>query len=252
MFIRYTIYERRYYTMKKRILFSFAHPDDESFTVGGLLASLASREDIETIVYTTTLGDAGKCGNPPICEQEALPDIRKKELKLAAEILGINYLVYDTFPDGKLNTLAPAVLANRVEEVIREYQPQIVITFPPHGISGHPDHIEIQKATMQAIKQNEHLSVEALYYVTVTKSCDCNMQVAYANTLDEIDVTIQYGLKEAEIVKRALKAHRTQHNSVERVFPSIHQDNFEKFGNIEHFMLAWSKTDYHAQQNKII
>lgn len=235
-----------------RILFSFAHPDDESFTIGGVLASLAGQQEVDTILYSATLGDAGKCGNPPICKQECLSDVRKQELMTAANILGINHLRYDTFPDGKLNQLSKNTLADRVKELIHEFKPQIVVTFPPHGISGHPDHKEIQKATLHAITSDEHTPVEALYYVTVTKSCDCNVNATYANTLDEIAVSIHYGADEAAMVKQALKAHKTQHLSVERVFPTIHSNEFTKFNNVEHFMLAWHKNGYVIPKNVLI
>jgi LmbE family N-acetylglucosaminyl deacetylase len=222
--------------MKKRILFCFAHPDDETFTVGGLLASLAKRDDVETIVYSATLGDAGKCGNPPVCTKEELPHVRKKELEQAAAILGVDHLVTDTYPDGKLPEHEDALVAS-VRRLIDEYQPKIVVTFPPHGISGHRDHQAIQRATYRAVTEAKETPVEQLYYVTVVGRPSSR----YSDSIEKIDVIFSFGKEEAKKVQQALLAHRTQHLSVERVFPSVHSDSFHKFQNREYFILAWSK-----------
>ena len=225
--------------MIKRILFFFAHPDDETFTVGGLLASLSNRNDVETIVYSATLGDAGKCGSPPICSREELSLIRKKELEKAIEILGADHLITGTYQDGKLNELEEGELTNKVKNLIHQYHPEVVITFPPHGISGHVDHKAIQQATYKAISEDKDTPVQKLFYVTVPSNIQ--KKPTHTDTFDDIDVTVCFKQAEAEKVRNALKAHRTQHLSVERVFPSLNNKAFDKFGNCEYFILAWKK-----------
>ena len=220
--------------MKKRILFCFAHPDDETFTVGGLLASLAKREDVETIVYSATLGDAGKCGNPPICTKEELPHVRKKELEQATAILGVDHVITGTYPDGKLPEYEEQ-LVDSICHIIEQYKPSVVVTFPPHGISGHRDHQAIQRATYQAVKAMDHI-VEQLYYVTVVGRPD-----RYGDPIENIDIVFTFTDEEAKKVRQALLVHRTQHLSVERVFPTVHHDSFHKFQNREYFIRAWSK-----------
>lgn len=231
------------FSMKKRILFSFAHPDDETFITGGILAKYSKRKDIETIVYSATLGDAGKCGNPPVCSKADLAMVRKNELENACHILGVTTVVTGTFKDGTLLDLPNDVLSDAVKQVVKTYQPNVVVTFPPHGISGHRDHIAMQKATLEAITSDVHTPVEKLYYVTLAsesgKTFDGRRTV---DDMNDVTLIINYTENEMEVVRKALLAHQTQHLSVERVFPMIHEQlPFSKYGNRECFILKWSK-----------
>lgn len=65
------------------LLAVFAHPDDESFRPGGTL-SLLARRGPRVQVLTATRGQAGSCGNPPLCTPEELPAVREAELRCAA------------------------------------------------------------------------------------------------------------------------------------------------------------------------
>jgi LmbE family N-acetylglucosaminyl deacetylase len=68
----------------RRLLFIYAHPDDESFGVAGIARMYADRGGAIAIV-TATRGDAGRAGEPPICSREEsinrhffdLPDVDK-------------------------------------------------------------------------------------------------------------------------------------------------------------------------------
>ncbi|RBW70313.1 PIG-L deacetylase family protein [Bacillus taeanensis] len=228
--------------MTKRILFTFAHPDDETFTVGGTLAEYAKHPDIETIVYSATLGDAGKCGNPPVCSKEELALVRKEELKTAAAILGVDHLLFDTYRDGHLSMLSKDQLKEAVLKVIEKYQPEIVVTFPPHGLSGHKDHHAIQQATLEAVKDERNKAVKTLFYATFPESMKEKMgQPAFADPDETIAVTKSIKEENIEKVRKALLAHKTQHLSVERVFPTIKNSKqpFLKFDNCEYFVHAW-------------
>ncbi len=55
------------------LLAIFAHPDDETFRPGGTLALLAQR-GVKVHVLTLTHGEAGSCGEPPLCTPDELPD----------------------------------------------------------------------------------------------------------------------------------------------------------------------------------
>ena len=64
------------------LLAVFAHPDDESFRCGGMLALLAGR-GVKVHVWTATHGEAGSCGDPPLCQPAALGAVRVAELRCA-------------------------------------------------------------------------------------------------------------------------------------------------------------------------
>ena len=71
-----------------RLLFIYAHPDDESFAVAGISRMYAD-QGVEIALVTATRGDAGRAGEPPICSRGELPAVREAELRTAARLLGI-------------------------------------------------------------------------------------------------------------------------------------------------------------------
>lgn len=68
--------------VKPGLLAVFAHPDDETFRPGGTLALLACG-GFPVHVLTATRGEAGSCGDPPLCTSEELAAVREKELRCA-------------------------------------------------------------------------------------------------------------------------------------------------------------------------
>mgnify|MGYP000732581162 CR=1 FL=1 len=65
------------------LLAVFAHPDDEAYRPGGTLALLA-RRGVRVHLLTATRGQAGSCGEPPLCTPDELPTVRERELRCAS------------------------------------------------------------------------------------------------------------------------------------------------------------------------
>lgn len=70
------------------LLAIFAHPGDEAYHPGGVLTLLA-RQGVRVEVLTAASGEAGSCGDPPLCTAEELSTIREHELRCACAALGI-------------------------------------------------------------------------------------------------------------------------------------------------------------------
>jgi LmbE family N-acetylglucosaminyl deacetylase len=138
-------------TDTRRLLAIFAHPDDESMGMGGTLAKYAS-EGVETHLLCATRGEKGWFGAP---EQypgaETLGKIRERELECAARELGLNSLAFLDYIDGELDQADPAEAIGKIVTHLRRIMPQVVLTFPPDGNYGHPDHIAIGQLTHAAI-----------------------------------------------------------------------------------------------------
>ena len=132
------------------ILFSLAHPDDESFMVAGVSCKYGAR-GVRLVLATATLGDAGKVGDPPVCSREELPRVRESELRRAVEILGIDALHLLGYRDKELCNADPARVRGQLVRLLRRYRPAVVITFDPNGFNQHPDHIAISRFTSDAI-----------------------------------------------------------------------------------------------------
>lgn len=144
-----------------RLLAVTAHPDDETFGCGGVLAKYAN-EGVTVSVVCATRGEAGQISDPSLATPENLPAVREKELREACKTLGVHNLEILGYRDsGMAGTEAnghPQSLfkANRSELIgkivasIRREKPQVVVTFDPSGGYGHPDHIIIHEATLKA------------------------------------------------------------------------------------------------------
>ncbi|MCX6035685.1 MAG: PIG-L family deacetylase, partial [Chloroflexi bacterium] len=151
-------------TEKKTLLAVLAHPDDESFGMGGTLALYASR-GVEVHLVCATRGEVGEVTPELLKGFESIAKLRESELRCAAGVLGltgVHFLGYrDSGMPGSLdNTHPQALAAQPLDEVaknvvcyIRELKPQVVLTFDPIGGYRHPDHIAIQRATVRAFEQ---------------------------------------------------------------------------------------------------
>jgi len=144
-----------------RLLACFAHPDDEAFPVGGLLA-LNVAEGRRVRLVTATLGEEGEIRQEGSATKETLGEVRRVELSCAVRTLRLEshaLLEYrdsgmagweaNDHPRAYINAPDDVVVARFVRE-IREFRPQVVLTFEPGGLYGHPDHIAVSNHTTQA------------------------------------------------------------------------------------------------------
>ena len=134
-----------------RLLVVFAHPDDESMGMGGTLAKYAA-EGVETYLVCATRGERGWFGpeeqNPGL---DALGKIRERELENAVAELGMQGLYFLDYIDGEVDQSDPAEAIGKLVTHIRRLMPQVVVTFPPDGNYGHPDHIAVGQFTSAAV-----------------------------------------------------------------------------------------------------
>ena len=150
--------------LKLTLLAVLAHPDDESFGMGGTLALYAAR-GVDVHLVCATRGEVGEV-TPDLLEGfESIAKLRESELRCAAGVLGltgVHFLDYrdSGMPGSADNTHPQALAAQPLDEVaakvvrtIRELKPQVVLTFDPIGGYRHPDHIAIQRATVRAFEQ---------------------------------------------------------------------------------------------------
>lgn len=134
------------------LLAIFAHPDDEALGLGPVLAHYKADPEVAAHLVCATRGERG-WGGPPEANPglTALGQIREAELAAAAEVLGLRSVTYLDYLDGDLDQAPPLEAIGRLAAVIRRLQPQVVITFPPDGNYGHPDHIAISQFTSAAL-----------------------------------------------------------------------------------------------------
>ncbi len=134
-----------------RLMAVLAHPDDESLGFGGTLAKYAA-EGVLTTLVCATRGEQGWTGDPAAYPgPDALGRIRETELLRAASVLGIHDVIILGYPDGHVCRVNPGQAVSRLARELRSLRPDVVVTFGPDGVYGHPDHIAISQLTTSAI-----------------------------------------------------------------------------------------------------
>jgi LmbE family N-acetylglucosaminyl deacetylase len=134
-----------------KLMCVLAHPDDESNGTGGILARYAA-EGVQTYLVTATRGEHGWFGDSTDYPgPEALGKTREAELVCAAEVLGLREVRFLDYVDGELDMASPADAVAKIVGHLRRVRPHVVVTFPPDGAYGHPDHIAICQFTNAAI-----------------------------------------------------------------------------------------------------
>lgn len=212
-----------------KVLFIFAHPDDESFSSGGTIATLA-KGGHDVYLVSATKGEAGLVGDPPITTQDKLGKVREKEQGAAAKILGIRNIFYLGLIDGTLHKYSVGFLTKKILSIVKKENPDIVVTFDEHGVSNHPDHIAVSlAATVSFEKYAKNIRKHVrLYHVTMPKSYLLKYRNYADKSLDYKAFGKMVGTEDSKITTaidinktfrrkvRALKCHKTQHKDVER------------------------------------
>jgi LmbE family N-acetylglucosaminyl deacetylase len=217
-----------------RLMCVLAHPDDESLATGGTLAKYA-RRGVETYVVLATRGEHGRCGTAgERPSAEALGRIREHEAREAAAVLGVRELCFLDCQDGGVDRVVPTSVIARIADELRRVRPQVVITLPPDGGYGHPDHIGVCQFTTAAVlyaADAAHAAVGAqpyvvskLYYVAWTDAVWKAYQALFSPlrfVVDSVErcpvpwpdwaVTTMIDAREcSDTVWRAVRCHQTQ------------------------------------------
>jgi N-acetyl-1-D-myo-inositol-2-amino-2-deoxy-alpha-D-glucopyranoside deacetylase len=123
-----------------RVLGVFPHPDDESFSAGGLLA-LAAAGGAEVTVACATAGEAGVLRGAAADSGHPVGEVRAAELAAACQALGAWPPRLLGLPDGGLASIDGAAGQAQVAGVLADVRPHLVVTLGPDGAYGHADHL---------------------------------------------------------------------------------------------------------------
>src|SRR5690554_6189782 len=169
----------------RHVLFVHAHPDDETISTGGTIATLVDA-GVEVTVVTCTRGERGEVIPAGLAHLEGngpeLAEHREGELAEAMRILGVEDHRYLGDPSARLADLPPRryldsgmvwddagrpqpvpdldskslcsapleEVAADIAAVIAAVQPDAVVSYDADGGYGHPDHIRAHMATRRA------------------------------------------------------------------------------------------------------
>lgn len=136
--------------MARSLAFVFAHPDDETFAVGGTIVTYRAR-GVNCDLFCATNGDAGRNSGVPVSSREELGALRRNELIAAARVLGLQSLDMPGHADAALAAADQDVLIGQIVQRLREWRSDVVVTFGPEGgRNNHRDHRAVCRAATAA------------------------------------------------------------------------------------------------------
>lgn len=116
----------------------WAHPDDEAYLSGGLMA-MARDSGSRVVCVTATRGELGT-PDPETWPPRRLAGERTAELARCLEVLGVSEHHWLGYRDGGCAAVPASEAVSRLCDLIDDVGPDTVLTFGPDGITGHPDH----------------------------------------------------------------------------------------------------------------
>ncbi len=228
---------------ERTLLAVLAHPDDESFAIGGTLARYAA-SGVQVALLIATRGEAARSGGDPT----RVAAVREQELRHAVRVLGVNILRILGYQDGRLAGTDRPMLVSRLVATLREVRPHVVITFGPDGISGHPDHVRIGEAAAEAFglagqadystgptsadsRPHHPLRLFHIAPSPATRQC-CRKGIGEFTTLG---LTVVDVAAFREVKVRAMQCHASQ----EQPFPGDPGAEAGRLHEREYFRLIW-------------
>jgi LmbE family N-acetylglucosaminyl deacetylase len=206
------------------LLFCYAHPDDESFSGAGTAMKYGAA-GARIVLVTATRGDRGRRGEPALCGPEELPAIRERELRDAAAIIGIDAVHLLDYRDRELSDAPLEEVRRTLVTILRREQPSVVLTFDPSGFNAHPDHAAISRFTTDAVAAAAdprwYPQAGAPHHVArlLWTPPFAPWETAGVDARDHAGADFVVDVsrwRDRRIA--ALRAHRTQHLSIDRCF----------------------------------
>jgi LmbE family N-acetylglucosaminyl deacetylase len=139
----------------------WAHPDDEAYLSGALMA-LARDAGSRVVCVTATRGELGT-PDPQAWPPDRLAAERTQELEQSLKVLDVDEHEWLGYHDGQCATVPPSEPIARLRAAIERVAPDTVVTFGPDGITGHPDHQAVSAWTTAAFDQAARPGARLLY-----------------------------------------------------------------------------------------
>ncbi len=261
-----------------------AHPDDEATGTGGILARYAA-EGIRTVLVVCT---DGACGDGPAGikpgesghDRDEVAALRLRELEASAGVLQIGDVELLGYADsgmmgwdtndapGSFWTTPVDEAAARLAELMRRYQPDVVVTYDENGFYGHPDHIQAHRVTMAAVAATDVAA--KVYWTTAPRSKMKefgDVMREFGLDWDEPDPAaeqpqMEIGLPDEEITTwvdttafgaqkfDALAAHASQGDNI--FFLRMGKERFTEMMGIETFVRVRDKTGARTPEDDLL
>ncbi len=205
-----------------KLLYVFPHPDDESFgPAAAMHAQLRAGHDV--YLLTLTRGGATKQRHKLGLSVEQMGAVRHEEMRAVEKTLGITGMTVLDLPDSGMKHMDPRDIERVVTEHVQAVRPDVLVSYPVHGISGFHDHL-----VMHAVIKNVYLNLKdrgvdylhRLAFFTVRYQGDGTFKKGHdfiiKQSLDEeIDCSVPINEEDTAAMKRALACYETYQEVIE-------------------------------------
>lgn len=143
------------------ILGVWAHPDDDIYLTAGLMAAAVDAGQ-RVVDITATRGEGGSM-DEQTWPSEKMGEVRTAELERSLQILGVDEHHWLDLPDIDMQTGLPEEGYARVRDLVREVNPDTILTFGPEGMTGHEAHKSVSRWATEALREGGAKGSRVLY-----------------------------------------------------------------------------------------
>jgi N-acetylglucosamine malate deacetylase 2 len=209
-------------TMKFRFLYIFPHPDDECFGPAAAMHSQL-KEGHEVFLLTLTKGGATKQRHNLGVSIEEMGEIRYQEMLDVEKTLNLTSMEVLDLPDSGMKEMDPRLIEKIVYDKIVEINPDIIVSYPVHGISAFHDHLvthAVVKRVYWELMDNkpEGLKLKRLAFFTLRDNCKpvwMNNGIRVKNSVDEeIDCVMPLNNGQIDAMVKGLECYTTYKDTI--------------------------------------
>ncbi|MBN1580323.1 MAG: PIG-L family deacetylase [Anaerolineae bacterium] len=201
-----------------KILYIFPHPDDESFGVAHAM-SKQRRQGHEVYLLTLTKGGATRQRFKHGYSVEEMGEVRYQEMRDVAQVLDLTDMTVLDLPDSGLKEMDPRDIERVIVEHIERMQPNVVVTYAVHGISGFYDHLVthavVKRAYVELAERAPYLKRLAFYTLTEEDAGHGTHFKLSGSKPGEIDCVFEVEPVDVEKAHQALDCYVTFQETIE-------------------------------------
>jgi LmbE family N-acetylglucosaminyl deacetylase len=164
----------------------WAHPDDEAYLTGGLMAH-AARNGNRVVIVTATKGEGGSWDEKR-WPSETMGEVRAAELIDSLNLLGVTEHHWLGYLDGSCADVDPEEAIAKLVPFFEDVQPDSVFTFGPDGMTGHPDHKTVSSWATEAFDRAAKPGATLNYAAVTQEWLD-----EFAPRFDKFNVFMDHG-----------------------------------------------------------
>lgn len=226
------------------ILGIWAHPDDEVYLSGGLMA--AARDAGQRVVcVTATRGEHGT-DDPVAWPPDRLAATRARELQASLAVLGVYEHRFLGVEDGRCASRPGLVMVERLAAIIHEVRPDTIMTFGPDGLTGHEDH-QVVSRWATAARSFAAADADLLYATTTAEHVDrwhrlanrLGVYLVPGLPLRRTSAELAFELRpDDDLLERKVAALRTHATQTAVLIERFGEEHFREWVAVEAFVAA--------------